>query len=103
MVSFSLLNKLDLAISTALCCCLLMRILGNLFAGMHGLLAGRPSWNSQAQVLLVDIQFQKLCSPTESSLALSFLCALGFAPGVGGTRHNRMEERGGRLIKFGRR
>lgn len=55
MVSFSLLNKLDLAISTALCGCLLMRILGNLFAGMHALLAGRASWNSQAQVLLVDI------------------------------------------------
>lgn len=33
MVSFSLLNKLDLAIITALCCCLLMRILGNWFAG----------------------------------------------------------------------
>lgn len=28
---------------------------------------------------------------------------LGVAPGLGGNRYSGMEERGGRLVKFGRR
>lgn len=55
MVSFSLLNKFDLTIIVALCCCLLMRILGNWFASMRDLLAGRVNWNLQAQVFLLDV------------------------------------------------
>lgn len=98
---FSLLNKLDLAIIAALCCCLLMRILGNWFAGMCGLLAVRANWNLQAQVLLVDIKFQKLGSP-KSSLPLRLLCVFGFTPRIGGNRYSIMEEKGGRLLKFGR-
>lgn len=51
---FFLLNKFDLTIIIALCCCLLMSILGNWLALMHGLPAGRANWNLQAQVFLPD-------------------------------------------------
>jgi len=52
-----LLKKFDLAIIIALCCCLLMRILGNWLAGMHGLPAGRANWNLQARDLIQEVIF----------------------------------------------